>query len=276
MGDDPGTRTPSRERVLGHPVDPVTKSAAARAVVERALEGTPGSYVCLTNVHTTVESQRVEELRGAVEGSFLSVPDGKPLAWILRRRGHRSVQQIRGAELMPLVASAGVDAELRHFFYGGGPGVAEAAGRALTELVPGARVVGASSAPFAPIERWPLKHLQPQLRQTRPHILWLGLGAPKQELWMAWMAGRVDVPVMIGVGAALDFLAGTKRAAPRFLIGMGLEWLFRLATEPRRLWRRYLIGNTRFLYLLAREALVDPPDLPQEGRIEERLEGRDQ
>lgn len=231
---------------------------AARAVVERALERTPGSYVCLTNVHTTVESQRVEGLRSAVEGAFLSVPDGKPLAWILRRRGHRSAQQIRGAELMPLVAAAGREAALRHFIYGGPPGVAEAAGRALTDQVPGAQVVGTASPLFAPIERWPLEGLQAQLRDTRPHVLWLGLGAPKQEMWMARVAGRLDVPVMIGVGAALDFLAGSKRAAPRFLIGMGLEWLFRLATEPRRLWRRYLIGNTRFLYLLAREALVRP------------------
>lgn len=159
---------------------------------------------------------------------------------------------------MPLVAAAGREAGLRHFIYGGAPGVAEAAGRALTDGVPGAQVVGTASPPFAPIERWPLEGLQAQLRDTRPHVLWLGLGAPKQEMWMARVAGRLDVPVMIGVGAALDFLAGSKRAAPRFLIGMGLEWLFRLATEPRRLWRRYLIGNTRFLYLLAREALVRP------------------
>lgn len=257
VGDDRrGARISARERILGQPVHPVSRSLAARAVVERALDGMPGSYVCLTNVHTTVESQRLEGLRSAVEGAFLSVPDGKPLTWILRRRGHRSAQQIRGAELMPLVAAAGREAGLRHFFYGGAPGVAEAAGRALTRLVPEARVVGASSPPFAPIERWPLENLQARLRETRPHILWLGLGAPKQEMWMASVAGRLEVPVMIGVGAALDFLAGSKRAAPHFLIGIGLEWLFRLVTEPRRLWRRYLIGNTRFLYLLAREALV--------------------
>jgi N-acetylglucosaminyldiphosphoundecaprenol N-acetyl-beta-D-mannosaminyltransferase len=261
------TRISARESILGHPVHPVSRPVAARAVVERALEGSPGSYVCLTNVHTTVESQRVEGLRRAVEGAFLSVPDGKPLVWILRRRGHRSAQQIRGADLMPLVAAAGKEAGLRHFFYGGSPGVAEAAGRSLTRLVPETQVVGASSAPFAPIDRWPLEDLQAQLRETRPHILWLGLGAPKQEMWMSRVAGDLEVPVMIGVGAALDFLAGGKRAAPRFLIGIGLEWLFRLATEPRRLWRRYLIGNTLFLYLLAREALGSPARVSRRTNI---------
>ena len=94
------------------------------------------------------------------------------------------------------------------------------------------------------------------LRAVRPHIMWVGLGAPKQELWMASVAGSLDVPIMIGVGAAFDFLAGTKRAAPRVMSRLGLEWLFRLASEPTRLWRRYLVGNSTFLWLLARERLA--------------------
>lgn len=259
MRSDPKSEgVTARERILGHPVDAVSMSSAVHAVVERALEGTSGDYVCLTNVHSTVESQRARELRHAAEGAFLSVPDGMPMVWILRRRGHRSTQKVRGIEYMPLVAAAGREAGLRHFFYGGAPGVARAAGRRLADLVPGAQVVGASSAPYVPIERWPLEDLRGQLRQTRPHILWVGLGAPKQELWMAKVAGTLDVPVMIGVGAGLDFLAGVKPAAPRLLSRMGLEWFFRLVTEPRRLWRRYLIGNARFVYLLARDALVRP------------------
>ncbi|MGH9890964.1 MAG: WecB/TagA/CpsF family glycosyltransferase [bacterium] len=247
-----------REDVLGHPVDAVSMPVAVQAVIERALQGTSGGYVCLTNIHTTIESQRAEELRRAAEGAFLSVPDGMPLVWILRRRGHRSTQKVTGIELMPLVAAAGREVGLRHFFYGGAPGVAEAAGRALTSLVPEAHVVGASSPPFTSIDRWPLEELQAQLHETQPHIVWLGLGAPKQEIWMAKVAAELEVPVMIGVGAGLDFLAGVKRAAPRLLSRMGLEWLFRLVSEPRRLWRRYLIGNTRFLYLLARESLARP------------------
>lgn len=244
------------ERVLGHRVDPVSRAQAADAVVERALAGGPGAYVCLTNVHTTVESQRSPALRRAVDDAFLSVPDGMPLTWILRRRGHVDTEKVTGIEYVPLVASRGLEVGLRHFFYGGAPGVAVRAGLRLADLVPGAQVVGAASPPFAKTHGgWATEDLQRELRRTKPHILWVGLGAPKQELWMAEMAGTLNVPVMIGVGAAFDYLAGTKRAAPRLLRHIGLEWLFRLAVEPRRLWRRYAVGNAVFLRLLLRDAL---------------------
>ena len=244
------------ERVLGQRVDPVTKARAAEAVVERSLGGEPGAYVCLTNVHTTVKSQRSVALRAAVDGAYLSVPDGMPLAWILRRRGHIETEKVTGIEFIPVVASTGLDRGLRHFFYGGAPGVAVRAGLRLEDLVPGVNVVGAASPPFAEAQGgWPIEDLERELRRTRPHVLWIGLGAPKQELLMAELAGRVDVPVMVGVGAAFDYLAGTKAAAPTALRHVGLEWLFRLAVEPGRLWRRYLGTNTMFLWLLLREGL---------------------
>jgi N-acetylglucosaminyldiphosphoundecaprenol N-acetyl-beta-D-mannosaminyltransferase len=243
------------ERVLGHRVDPVSKGQAAEAVIRRALVGAPGAYVCLTNVHTTVESQRSADLRAAVDGAFLSVPDGMPLTWILRRRGHADAEKVTGIEYIPAVASRGLESGLRHFFYGGAPGIAVRAGVRLEDLVPGVKVVGAASPPFAETPGWATHELQQELRRTKPHILWVGLGAPKQELWMAAVAGELDVPVMIGVGAAFDYLAGEKASAPTFLRHVGLEWLFRLAVEPRRLWRRYLVGNSRFLWLLARERL---------------------
>jgi N-acetylglucosaminyldiphosphoundecaprenol N-acetyl-beta-D-mannosaminyltransferase len=247
---------PSRERILGHRVDAVSKAHAARAVVQRALDNEPGAYVCLTNVHTTVESQRSAALRKAADRAFLSVPDGMPLAWILRRRGHLATEKVTGIEFVPLVAFRGLEVGLRHFFYGGAPGVAVRAGLRLAELVPGVQVVGAAAPPFAETHGgWATEELQRELRRTKPHILWVGLGAPKQELWMAEMAGKLDVPVMIGVGAAFDYLAGTKLAAPRLLRHIGLEWLFRLAVEPRRLWRRYAVGNAVFIRLLLRDAL---------------------
>jgi N-acetylglucosaminyldiphosphoundecaprenol N-acetyl-beta-D-mannosaminyltransferase len=181
-----------------------------------------------------------------------------PLVWILRRRGHTHTEKVTGIEYMPLVAAAGRDVGLRHFFYGGGPGVAEAAADGLVRLVPGVEVVGAQSPPFVDSTIWPIDALRRELRKTRPHVLWVGLGAPKQELWMAQMVGRLDVPVMLGVGAGFDFLAGNKPAAPAYLRHIGLEWLFRLTREPRRLWRRYLVGNSVFVYLLARSALNRP------------------
>jgi N-acetylglucosaminyldiphosphoundecaprenol N-acetyl-beta-D-mannosaminyltransferase len=244
------------ERILGHRVDPVSKAHAAEAVIQRAVSGEPGAYVCLTNVHTTVESQHSAGLRSAADGAFLSVPDGMPLAWILRRRGHADTEKVTGIEYVPLVASRGLEVGLRHFFYGGAPGVAVRAGLGLADLVPGAQVVGAASPPFAKTHGgWATEDLQRELHRTKPHILWVGLGAPKQELWMAEMAGTLNVPVMVGVGAAFDYLAGTKRAAPRFLRHVGLEWLFRLAVEPRRLWKRYAVGNAVFVKLLLRDAV---------------------
>lgn len=243
----------AEERILGQRVHPVSKAQAATAVVERATRGAPGAYVCLTNVHSTVESRRFSEVREAADGAFLSVPDGMPLAWILRRRGHAQTEKVTGIEYMPLVAAAGVDAGLRHYLYGGSAGVAERAADGLERIVPGARVVGATSPPFAEVDRWPIDGLREELARTRPQVLWLGLGAPKQELWMARMSTILDVPVMIGVGAAFDYLAGTKRAAPTLFRHVGLEWLFRLAVEPRRLWRRYLRTNSTFVWLLLRE-----------------------
>jgi N-acetylglucosaminyldiphosphoundecaprenol N-acetyl-beta-D-mannosaminyltransferase len=262
-----------RERILDHPVHPVTKAQAARAVVQRALEGDPGAYVCLTNVHTTVESRRLPELRAAAESAFLSVPDGMPLVWILRRRGYPRTEKVTGIEYMPLVASVGRSAHVRHFIYGGAPGVAERAARRLERLVPGADVVGATSPPYAPVEGLPDEALREEIERTRPHILWVGLGAPKQELWMARVSNQLGVPVMIGVGAAIDYLAETKPTAPTLLRHVGLEWAFRLAAEPRRLWRRYLFGNASFVWLLARERFSSStpiPGAPSDGEEEGR------
>jgi N-acetylglucosaminyldiphosphoundecaprenol N-acetyl-beta-D-mannosaminyltransferase len=178
-----------------------------------------------------------------------------PLTWILRRRGHVETEKVTGIEFMPLVASRGLDKDLRHFFYGGAPGVAVRAGQRLERLIPGVHVVGAAAPPFGDTLGWAKEELREEVRRTRPQVLWVGLGAPKQELWMTQMAGELDVPIMIGVGAAFDYIAGSKPHAPTYLRHVGLEWLFRLAVEPKRLWRRYLVGNVTFLWLLAREGL---------------------
>lgn len=248
-------QTVVHERVLGNPVHAVSRRDAIDLVLDRVRTLHPGAYVCLTNVHTTVESRDLPDLRGAAEQAFLSVPDGAPLVWVLRHRGFPKTQKVTGIEYMPALARAGVEVGLRHYLYGGGPGVAEAAAAELERRVPGIRIVGASSPPMGVGTDWPLTDLRRDLEAAHPHIVWVGLGAPKQEVWMARVAHRLGVPMMIGVGAAFDFLAGTKRTAPRFLSDVGLEWLFRLATEPRRLARRYVVGNSKFVLLLAREAI---------------------
>jgi N-acetylglucosaminyldiphosphoundecaprenol N-acetyl-beta-D-mannosaminyltransferase len=178
-----------------------------------------------------------------------------PLAWILRRRGHAGTEKVTGIEFVPLVAEAGKQMELRHFFFGGAPGVAEAAASGLQNMVPGTKIAGTITPPFSESGDWSIEELQAEIERTKAQVLWVGLGAPRQEIWMSQVAGKLNVPVMVGVGAAFDFLAGTKKAAPTILRHIGLEWAFRLLSEPRRLWRRYLGGNAYFVYLLARSAI---------------------
>lgn len=250
-----GGGTPPRLQILGQPVDAVDKEQATRMLVERAGRDEPGAYVCLTNVHTTVESQRSPSLRAAAGNAFLSVPDGMPLVWILRRRGHPHVEKVTGIEFVPMVAEAGLKVGLRHFFFGGGNGVAEAAAAGLKRMVPGTEVVGTMTPPFSPGADWSIDRLKAEVERTQAQIVWVGLGAPRQEIWMSRVAKEVGAPLMAGVGAAFDFLAETKKPAPAALRHIGLEWAFRLISEPRRLWRRYLLGNGTFVYLLLRSAL---------------------
>ncbi len=273
-----------RERILGHPVDAIGRRGAVRAIIDRALTPTPGAYVCLSNMHTTLLSRDLPSFRAAVEGSFLSLPDGMPLARLLRHRGFGQTEKIPGPDLVPQVVAAGRAVGLRHFLYGWTPAMACAAGRRLAARAPGAEIVGVDAPPFAqadslddgettplapawvdiggPVREvdWRLEALEAAVAATRPHVLWVGLGAPVQEEWMAMVAGRLDVPVMIGVGRAFNNLAGSARQAPALASKLGLEWLFVMLSEPRRLWRRYVFGIPRFLYLLAQDAVAARTD----------------
>lgn len=234
------------EEIMDYRVDPVSMREAVDLITSRAA-GPPGAYVFLTNVHTTTEAQKSEELRAAGRACFLAVPDGMPLVWILHRRGYPNTEKVTGIELIPEVARRGLHQGLRHFFFGGAAHVAEDAAARLTRIVPGTQIAGCMSPPYDPDGSWDIGPLNDALERSRADLLWVGVGAPKQELWMARHAGEISVPIMVGVGAAFDFLSGNKRAAPRLMSRMGLEWLFRLASEPRRLWRRYLLGNTLFI-----------------------------
>ena len=140
---------PNRERILGHPVNALSNSEVLALIIERALEGSPGAYVCLTNVATTMLSQRSPQLRAAVEGAYISMPDGMPLVWILRRRGYSATEKLTGADLMPRLAQAGRGRGLRHFLYGWTNRMSQAAGRGLVGAVPGSLVVGTHCPPFA-------------------------------------------------------------------------------------------------------------------------------
>jgi N-acetylglucosaminyldiphosphoundecaprenol N-acetyl-beta-D-mannosaminyltransferase len=245
-----------RERILGHRVDVVDLDSAVEMIVRRARVTGGGSYVCCSNVHATVEGNSDQELRDAAERAFLSVPDGMPLTWILKHRGHRA-ERVSGTELALRVTADGVTHGLRHFFLGGAPGIPERVAEALSAEAPGMEIAGCFSPPFASDGGTEVPELKNMIAETQPDVVWVALGCPKQELWMARNAAVLGVPVMVGIGAAFDFLAGEKKRAPRWMQRTGLEWFFRLTCEPRRLWRRYLIGNSKFVRLLLTDALFN-------------------
>ncbi|MDO8484240.1 MAG: WecB/TagA/CpsF family glycosyltransferase [Candidatus Limnocylindrales bacterium] len=208
------------------------------------------------NVHTLTEAQDNESLRGVFESAGMLAMDGMPLVWVGRLRGARLAERVSGPDVMLSLCDRGRALHLRHYFLGGEPGVPEALGAALTERFPGLLVVGTESPPFrvmSPDEDAAMVH---RVNASNPHILWIGLGAPKQEFWAADHEGQLTVPLLLPVGAAFNFHSGKVRRAPRWMQRVGLEWLFRLAAEPRRLWRRYMATNSRFLYLVAREEIA--------------------
>lgn len=206
-------------------------------------------YVCITGVHGVIESQSDASLRAIHNAAGLVTPDGMPLVWMARWLGHSRTRRVYGPDLMRTLSRLSPSRGYRHFYYGGGNGVAERLKGALTQASPGLNVVGIIEPPFRPLTPAEDTAVVDAINAARPDIIWVGLSTPKQERWMASHIGRLEAPVLIGVGAAFDFLAGEKQQAPAWMQRNGLEWLFRLVTEPRRLWRRYLSIVPKFIVL---------------------------
>ncbi len=246
--------TAARANILGVGVSAVDMPAAL-AAIEAWIDRREPHYVCVTGVHGVMESQRDECLRQIHNEAGLVTPDGMPLVWLSRLYGFRGVKRVYGPDLMLALCERSVARGYRHYFYGGAEGTpAELAAR-LRERFPGLQVAGHFSPPFRPPTEEEDEDTIRRIREARPDILWVGLSTPKQERWMAAHVGRLDVPALVGVGAAFNFHAGLKKQAPRWVQHNGLEWLFRLVTEPRRLWKRYLVNNPSFVFLSALQAL---------------------
>jgi N-acetylglucosaminyldiphosphoundecaprenol N-acetyl-beta-D-mannosaminyltransferase len=228
--------------------------AQTLARIDRWIQRREPHYVCLAPVHNIMDCYRDPDLRRVFNASGLTVPDGMPLVWILRRKGFRHVGRVYGPDLMLALCEHSAARGYRHFFYGGREGLPERLAAALRRRFPGLQVAGTISPPFRELTPAEDEADVERINAARPDVLWVGLGAPKQERWMGQHHGRVEVPVMIGVGAAFDYLAGVKRQAPLCMQRSGLEWVFRLLMEPRRLWKRYLVNNPWFLILLILQA----------------------
>jgi N-acetylglucosaminyldiphosphoundecaprenol N-acetyl-beta-D-mannosaminyltransferase len=218
---------------------------AAESLVRHAATAA-GGYACLCNVHVLTEALHDASILDAVEGAAFRFPDGEPVAWLLRRLGFQTAHRIGGPDLFPRVVERGRSIGLRHVFLGSTEPTLARLQRTMVDRYPGAEVVGALSLPFAD-EPDVEAALVGTVRDVRAQIVWVALGAPKQELWMARAAPRMPDVTFVGIGAAFDFHAGTKRRAPLAMQRLGLEWLHRLASEPRRLGVRYVRSNTEFM-----------------------------
>jgi len=240
--------------ILGVPIA-ATHMREAVGQIERWIEDGARTYVTVTGVHGIMESQCDGELKRIHRQAGMCVPDGMPTVWIGRFSGHRAMRRVYGPDLMLEVMTLLAPKGCTHFFYGGREGVPELLRERLQEKIPGVRVVGAFSPPFRPLTEVEEKDLRVLIDRLAPDILWVGLSTPKQEQWMAAHVGRLNTRVMIGVGAAFDFHAGLLRQAPPWVQQMGLEWLFRLCMEPRRLARRYLVNNPWFIWRVLGQTL---------------------
>lgn len=223
----------------------------ARAAVLGALHSRRKGYICLTGVHGVIEAQDDPAFRRILNAAFLNTTDGMPLVWLGRREFGPEVDRVYGPDLMLDLFAATRDGTVGHFLYGGAPGVAQELQAALETRFPGVRIAGTFCPPFRPLTAAEEAELVASIGRAKPDLMWVGLSTPKQERFMAAYLPKLEVTLMAGVGAAFDFHSGRVRQAPRTIQRSGFEWLYRLATEPRRLARRYLVNNPRFLALLA-------------------------
>ena len=235
---------PPRYNVLGVGVSALTLPATRDLVLGVAgPRAAGGRYICLATVHGVDEARTDPAFRAILNSSWLTTPDGMPLVWL----GPPGVARVYGPDLMLAVCDAGRAVGLTHYFYGGKAGVAAELKARLTARYPGLAVVGAFAPPFRPLDATEATALHADVARARPDVLWVGLGTPKQERFMAEFAPTRAAGVLSGVGAAFDFHSGRVRQAPRWMQRGGLEWFFRLCTEPRRLGPRYLTTNPRFV-----------------------------
>ena len=237
--------------VLGMRLDATSYDDATRHILEWATTRAH-RYVCAANVHMVMECHDSDEFRAVVNDAGLITPDGVPLVWTLRRLGVPEQSRVYGPTLMLHVCAAAARAGVPVGLYGAGPEVLETLQRKLTERFPELDIAYAYSPPFRPLTAEEDEAVVSAIRDSGARILFVGLGCPRQERWMAEHQARLPL-VMLGVGAAFDFHAGNVKQAPALLQTAGLEWLFRLTMEPKRLWRRYLKHNPRFIYLTAQQ-----------------------
>jgi N-acetylglucosaminyldiphosphoundecaprenol N-acetyl-beta-D-mannosaminyltransferase len=240
-----------RVDVLGVGVSAISLRGAL-SEIERWVQGGEHHYVCVTGVHGVIESQRDAELREIHNRSGLTVADGMPVFWSGRVAGSRDIERMRGSDFMLALCELAARHGWRNYFYGGAPGTPELLAERLRSRFPTLQVAGLYSPPFRQLSEEENDAIVAEINGSGADLVWIGLSTPKQERWMAANVGRLGAAALLGVGMAFDVHAGLLPQAPRVIQNSGFEWLYRLWNEPRRLWRRYLYANPKFLVGVAR------------------------
>jgi N-acetylglucosaminyldiphosphoundecaprenol N-acetyl-beta-D-mannosaminyltransferase len=249
--------------VLGVRVSVIDQNRARDILFDDVRAGRRG-YVAVTGVHGVMEAQDDAAFRAILNNALLTTPDGMPMVWMGKLQGKTGIARVYGPDLVLNLCEHSCVKNFSHFFYGGATGVADELARQLERRFPGLNIAGTYSPPFRPLNRDELSELQKRVEETQPDFFWVGLSTPKQERFMAEHLDLLpQTKIMIGVGAAFDLLTGRVKQAPPWMQRSGLEWLFRLSQEPRRLSKRYLINNPRFAIRaaaqLAKGVLQSPP-----------------
>ena len=247
----PAPLSPSAVSVLGVPLA-LTDYEGTLRWIDAMVATRESGYICVCNVHTVMASSEDTELRHALHASSMNVPDGQPLVWALNALGHSLPERVYGPELMARACAHADGGAQRFYLYGGrNQGALVQLALNLRRRYPAVKIVGGYSPPHRSLTGEEEDAVADEINRSRADVVWVGIGVPKQEKWMARMRPRLRAPVLVGVGAAFDFHAGLVPQAPSWMQESGLEWAYRLAHEPRRLWRRYMRYNPRFVHAFA-------------------------
>jgi N-acetylglucosaminyldiphosphoundecaprenol N-acetyl-beta-D-mannosaminyltransferase len=244
---------PPTVSIVGIPLA-LTDYAAMVELIDAYVASRQRGYACVCNVYTVMVAAEDPEVRAALFGSSVNVPDGQPLVWAMNLLGHPLHERVYGPELMSRACARAAKTGQRLYLYGGrNQGALVQLSLNLRRMHPGIQIVGGYSPPHRSLTAEERESVTEEINRSRADVVWVGIGAPKQEKWMAEMRPHLEAPMLLGVGAAFDFHAGLVPQAPRWLQDNGLEWAFRLTQEPQRLWRRYLRYNPRFMAAFARQ-----------------------